>query len=153
MYYYGNRFYAGLSATHLFENQIVVSSTLPDDKTSFTKLRRNFYAIAGGAIPIGQNIDFIPSVLVKYLPDAPLQADLNASFLISNLLTLGVAYRTEQALAMMVQVNLGKGFSMGYSYDIWFNALKSYNSGSHEIRLGYEFDLFRKDRMLTPRYF
>jgi type IX secretion system PorP/SprF family membrane protein len=153
MYYYGNRFYAGLSATHLFENQIMVTSTLPDDKTSFTKLRRNFYAIAGGAIPIGQNIDFIPSVLVKYLPDAPLQADLNASFLISNLLTLGVAYRTEQALAMMVQVNLGKGFSMGYSYDIWFNALKSYNSGSHEIRLGYEFDLFRKDRMLTPRYF
>ncbi|MCX6306348.1 MAG: type IX secretion system membrane protein PorP/SprF [Bacteroidetes bacterium] len=153
MYYYGNRFYAGLSARHLLENQILVSGTVPGDKTSFTRLRRNFYAIAGGAIPVNVNLDFIPSILVKYLPETRLQADFNASFLINNLLTLGAAYRTDQALAMMIQVNIGKGFAIGYSYDIWFNILKSYNSGSHEIRIGYEFDIFHKDRMLTPRYF
>jgi type IX secretion system PorP/SprF family membrane protein len=153
IYYYGNRFYAGLSARHLLQNQIIVSSSAPDDKTSFTRLRRNFYAMAGGAVPIGDNIDFIPSLLVKYVLDTPIQADFNVSFMIRKLLTLGAAYRTSQALALMVQVNLGKGFSLGYSYDIWFNALKSYNAGSHEIRLGYEFDIFHKDRMLTPRFF
>jgi type IX secretion system PorP/SprF family membrane protein len=153
VYYYGSRFYVGLSAKHLLQNQIVVSSAAPDDKTSFTKLRRNYYFMAGGAIPISPNLEFIPSVLVKYIKDAPVQADLNASFLISNLLTLGAAYRTEEALGLIAVINIGKGFSVGYSYDIWFNALKSYNSGSHEIRLGYEFDLFGRERMLTPRFF
>ncbi len=153
MYYYGKRFYLGLSAKHLLQNQILVSSTTPDDETSFTKLRRNYYGMAGGVIHLIQNVDFIPSILIKYMQNTPLQADLNASFLISNLLTLGVAYRTEKVMAMMVQVNIGKGFSIGYSYDIWFNTLKSYNSGSHELRIGYEVDIFHKDRMLTPRYF
>ncbi|MFZ4523532.1 MAG: type IX secretion system membrane protein PorP/SprF [Bacteroidales bacterium] len=153
LYFYGNRFYAGLSAKHLLQNEMLVSSTSPDNKTSFTRLRRNFYGMAGGAIPVSTNLEFIPSILVKYLPNTPLQADFNASFLISNLLTLGAAYRTEEALAFMIQVNVGKGFAIGYSYDIWFNVLKSYNSGSHEIRLGYEFELFHKERMLTPRYF
>ncbi|MEI7896273.1 MAG: type IX secretion system membrane protein PorP/SprF [bacterium] len=153
MYYYGNRFYVGLSARHLLQNQILVSSTAPDDKNSFTRLLRNYYCMAGGAIPLTDKIDLIPSVLVKYLPNAPVQADLNVSFLWNNLLTLGAAYRTEQALAMLIQINIGQGFSLGYSYDIWFNPLNSYNSGSHEIRLGYEFDIFHKDRMLTPRYF
>lgn len=153
IYYYGSRFYVGLSAKHLLQNQILVSSTAPDDKTSFTKLSRNFYGMAGGAIALNQTLDFIPSLLVKYLPNAPLQVDFNASFLINDILTLGAAYRTEKALALMIQVNVGKGFSIGYSYDIWFNVLKSYNSGSHEIRIGYEFDVFHIDRMLTPRYF
>jgi type IX secretion system PorP/SprF family membrane protein len=152
-YYYGSRFYAGLSVKHLLQNQIVVSSAAPDDKTSFTRLRRNYYLIAGGAIPLAANLEFIPSALVKYVSDAPLQADLNASFLIGNLLTLGATYRTEEALGLIAVINIGRGFSFGYSYDIWFNSLKSYNSGSHEIRLGYEFDIFNRERMLTPRYF
>ncbi|MEI7664363.1 MAG: type IX secretion system membrane protein PorP/SprF [Bacteroidota bacterium] len=152
-YYYGKRFYAGFSVKHLFENQIVVSAAAPDSRTNFTKLRRNYYLMGGGAIPIADNIDFIPSFLVKYVANTPLQADLNASFLVRNIFSLGAAYRTEQALGLIIGLSLGNGFSFGYSYDIWFNSLKSYNRGSHEIRLGYEFDLFHKDRMLTPRYF
>ncbi|MEI7724556.1 MAG: type IX secretion system membrane protein PorP/SprF [Bacteroidota bacterium] len=153
MYYYGNRFYVGLSAKHLLQNEILIASSGPNDKTSFTKLRRNYYGIAGGAVPLSSTVDFIPSFLVKYIQDEPLQADFNVSFLFNNVLTLCAAYRTEKAMAMMVHINLGKGFSIGYSYDIWFNSLKSYNSGSHEVRIGYEFDIFHKDRMLTPRYF
>ncbi len=152
-YYYGKRFYLGLSAKHLFQNQVIVSSTVPGDKTSFTRLQRNYYGIAGGAIPLGNNFELIPSLLVKYIPNTPVQADFNASLQIKNLLTLGVAYRTGNAVICMMAINIGNGFSFGYSYDLWFNSLRSYNQGSHEIRLGYEFDLFHKDRMLTPRYF
>jgi type IX secretion system PorP/SprF family membrane protein len=153
IYYYGKRFYGGVSAKHLLQNRIIVSSAAPDDETSFTRLQRNYYFMAGGAIPISGNLEFIPSVLLKYIRNSPVQADINASFMVSNLFTLGAAYRTEQALALLVAINIGNGFSFGYSYDIWFNSLKSYNTNSHEIRLGYEFDLFHKERMLTPRFF
>jgi len=153
IYYYGKWFYAGASSKHLLQNQVLVSSAPPDDKSSFTKLLRNFYGIAGFSISLGENFVFLPSGLIKYVHNAPVQADITACFLMFNALTAGVSYRTANALGMIVEVNIGKGFSIGYSYDIWFNALKAYNQGSHEIRLGYEFDLFNKERMLTPRYF
>jgi hypothetical protein len=70
-----------------------------------------------------------------------------------NILTLGATYRTGNALGLLIEVNIAKGISIGYSYDIWFNSLKAYNAGSHEIRIGYDFDLFNRNRMLTPRYF
>lgn len=153
IYYYGKWFYAGVSSKHLLQNQMLVSSAPPDDKSSFTKLLRNLYGIAGFSIPFGDNFVFLPSGLIKYVQNAPVQFDLTASFLLFNVFTFGASYRTANAMGMIVEVNAGKGFTIGYSYDIWFNSLKAYNQGSHEIRLGYEFDLFNKERMLTPRYF
>jgi type IX secretion system PorP/SprF family membrane protein len=153
IYYYGSRFYVGLSAKHLLQNQIVVSSTAPDDKTSYTTLLRNFYGMAGGAVPLSDNLVFMPSVLIKYIQNAPLQADFNTCFLFNKILTLGASYRTGNAIGLIIEVTVAKGLSIGYSYDIWFNTLKNYNAGSHEIRIGYEFDLFNRNRMLTPRYF
>ena len=153
IYYYGNHFYVGLSSRHLLQNQVVVFSTPVDGNTTFTKLLLHFYGMAGGAIPLSDNLVFMPSLLCKYVQNAPFQTDLNASFLIYNVLTLGASYRTAQALALLCEVNITKNLSIGYSYDIWFNALKSFNNGSHEIRLSYDFDIFDKMRMLTPRYF
>jgi type IX secretion system PorP/SprF family membrane protein len=153
IYYAREHFYAGLSAKHLLQNQIVVSTTAPDNENNFTKLLRNFFAIAGGVVPLTESLVLMPSVLIKYVRNAPIQADLTACLLIRQLLTLGVTYRTASALGLIAQVNVGKGFTVGYSYDIWFNSLKSYNSGSHELRIGYEFGLFGKERMLSPRFF
>ncbi len=154
VYYYAPRFYVGLSAKHLLQNQLSVSSApVPDSETSFTRLKRHFYGIAGGVIPLTDGLVLMPSLLVKLVEGAPVQADFNASFLVLEVLTLGASYRTNSALAFLVGINITRNLSFGYSYDIWFNALKGYNAGSHEIRIGYDFDLFGRSRMLSPRYF
>lgn len=154
IYYYSRNFYAGLSAKHLLQNQMSVSSSpVPDSKSSFSRLKRHFYGITGGAIPVSENFVIMPSLLLKYVEGAPFQADINASFLIREVLTLGVSFRTNAAVAFLAEVNITRNLSVGYSYDMWFNALQGYNSGSHEVRIGYSIDLFDKTRMLTPRYF
>ena len=154
IYYYGKQFYVGVSSKHLLQNQMIVESTSPaDTKNTYTKLLRHFYGMAGGAFPLGDNVVFMPSILCKYVQNAPFQTDLNASFMIYNVLTLGASYRTDAALGLLVEVNITKNFTFGYSYDIWFNSLKQYNKGSHEIHLGCCFDIFDRNRMLTPRYF
>ncbi len=153
IYYYGERYYVGFSSKHLLENQIDVSSSPSDGKLSFTRLLRHFYFIAGGVIPLTKDIVFTPSALLKYVQNAPLQLDVNGSFVLNGILTLGASYRTDNAIGLLLEINLSKGFSIGYSYDIWFNALQASNQGSHEIRLGYDFDIFGKNRMLSPRYF
>jgi len=153
IYYSHRRYYAGLSARHLLQNQLVISSTVPDDKVSFTRLLTNLYGIAGGSVPLADRFIFFPSVLIKYVANAPVQADIDARFLILDILMLGVGYRTTNAIGLMVGVDVGKGISVGYSYDTWFNTLRRQNSGSHEIRISYQTDLFKRTRMLTPRYF
>lgn len=152
LYFYAKRYYVGLSSTHLLQNKIVISQT-SDDKTSFSKLLRHFYAMAGGLIPLSDNLDFRPAVLVKYVQNAPVQADLSLALLIYKVLWVGVAYRTENCLSVTAEVNIAKNLHIGYSYDAWFNQLASYNKGSHEIRIGYDIDVFRTNRMNLPKYF
>lgn len=153
IYYYSRRFYAGISSTHLLQNEMDISNANPLNTTSFSKLLRHFYAMGGGAIPLSDNMDLKPAIIIKYVQNAPVQADLNLSLLINDILWIGVGYRTEKCLSFMVDVNIAKNLHIGYSYDSWLNELKSYNLGSHEIRLGCDFDIFGLEKMVTPRYF
>lgn len=151
IYYYSDRYYLGLSSKQLFGNT-ALTITDKNSNTQFYKLVNHFYGIAGLAIPLSDNLVFRPSALAKYAPNAPLQVDLNASFLINNIFWIGASYRTEKAVSFITEINLTENLRLGYSYDIWLNELKVLNKGSHEIRLGYDFNLYNS-RMRTPRYF
>ncbi len=150
IYYYSDKFYAGLSSHQLLQNQtlIVTDST---GSTQFTKLLTHFYGMSGVAIPIGENVVFRPSILAKFVVNAPPQLDLNASFLFAKTLWLGASYRTERAVSLIAEINVAQNLRIGYSYDIWLNELKTYNKGSHEIRLSFDFNVAK--RILSPRYF
>jgi len=150
VYYYSEKFYVGLSSRQLLQNQSVVVKDSAG-RTQLTKLLTHFYGMAGVAIPLNENVVFRPSVLAKYVKNAPPQLDINASFLFANTLWLGASYRTEKAVSFITEINIAQNFRIGYSYDIWLNELKVYNKGSHEIRLSFDFNVGK--RLLTPRYF
>jgi len=150
VYYYTDMYYVGLSTHQLLQNQTVVVTDSAGNN-QFSKLLTHFYGMAGIALPINDNVVFRPSVLAKFVKNAPPQLDLTASFLFSNTLWLGASYRTEKAIALIAELKVLQNLRIGYSYDIWLSELKAYNSGSHEIRLSYDFNLNK--RMLTPRYF
>lgn len=149
IYYSTNKFYAGVSTHQLLQNQTLVSES--PTGTSFSKLVLHYYIITGLVVPIGDNVMFRPSLLTKFTKNVPSQVDINASFLFSNTLWLGVSYRTEKALSFITEINISQNMRVGYSYDIWLNELKIYNKGSHELRLSFEINL--QKRMLSPRYF
>lgn len=150
VYYYTTNFYAGLSSRQLLQNQFMLTQDA-DGNTQFTKLFTHFYGMTGAAFPIGENVIFRPSLLAKFVKNAPPQLDLNASFLFANTLWLGASYRTEKAVSIMTEINIAQNFRIGYSYDMWFNELQAYNKGSHEIRLSFDFNVGK--RILSPRYF
>jgi len=150
VYYYSDKFYVGLSSRQLLQNQSLVIKDNAGNQ-QFTKLLAHFYGMTGVAIPLSKNVVFRPSLLAKYVKNAPLQLDLNASFLFNNTFWLGASYRTEKAISFITEISVAQNLRIGYSYDIWLNELKVYNKGSHEIRLSYDFNVFK--RLLTPRYF
>lgn len=150
IYYYSKKYYLGFSSKQLLQNQMSIVQV--NGKDEFTKLLRHFYGMAGAAFPLSEGLVFRPGLLVKFVQNAPPQMDLNASFLFSNTFWLGASYRTEKAISLMTEFNLTENLRLGYSYDLWFNELQAHNKGSHEVRLGFDFDILKK-RMLTPRYF
>lgn len=149
-YYQTNRFFAGISSKHLLENEYGWGEV--DGKSSYSILARHFYAMSGFAFPINDKMVFRPSVMAKYVQNAPVQFDVNASMLFNDVFWVGISYRTENAVVFLTEFSITNYFRLGYSYDLYYSGLQLNNSGSHEIRLGFDIDRNRR-RMKTPRYF
>ncbi len=149
-YYRADKFYVGFSSHQLMKGNTleVVDSVGNYD---YSRLFKHFYLMGGWALEITDNVVFRPSILAKYVKNAPVQFDFNASFLFSETLWLGVAYRTRSAITLITEVNITQNMRIGYSYDMWLNELKIQRNGSHEFRLSFEIN--NNKRMKTPRYF
>jgi len=150
VYYQSNRVFLGVSSKQLLQNDYGYATK--DGKSSFSKLTRHFYMMGGMALPLVDKIVFRPSMMAKYTPNAPMQFDLNASFLFSNLFWVGTSFRTGNAISFLTEFKIADRLKLGYSYDLYINELQPFNYGSHEIRLGFDFPLY-PERMKTPRYF
>ena len=149
VYLYSEKFYVGLSSKHLINSESLIKNTFEKPEET------HFYGIIGAAIPLTKDKNFVfrPSMLTKYVNDAPVQFDFDASFLINKKIWVGAGFRTKSQFKFHTQLNITKNISAGYSYDI--NALNKNLSklrGSHEIMLKFNIKV-RRTRIVSPRYF
>lgn len=151
VYFQSTRMFLGLSSKQLLQNDYGYAKD-KNGKSSFSKLTQHFYLMGGFATPLNDKVVFRPSMLAKYTPNAPLQLDLNASVLFSNVFWVGVSYRSAKAISFLTEFKIAERLKLGYSYDLYLNELQPFNYGSHELRLGFELPLY-ESRMKTPRYF
>ncbi len=151
LYYQTTNFFGGLSSKQLLENEYGTVKQA-NGTTSFSRLMRHFYLMGGAVFPITDKILFRPSMLAKYVKNAPLQAELNTSVLFNDVFWIGASFRTQKMIAFLTEFRIARNIRLGYSFDVVFNEIQPFNYGSHEIRLGFDFDLYYS-RMKTPRYF
>lgn len=150
VYYYTKSFYVGLSATHL--NQPAYSSVKDSSRAINAILKSHRFVTIGKAWTLSDNLVFRPSLIMKVVSGAPASFDLDACFILKNVLWLGVGIRSGGAAMAIVQYNITDKLRVGYAYDITLSGIKTYTGGSHEIFLGYDFDIFHT-KTLSPRYF
>lgn len=150
IYYYTDRFYVGLSAPQL------VTNSLTDDVIEIdadARQERHYFLTAGHMFPISRNVQLKPNVLIKAVEGAPLQMDLNLNALFSEVLWLGVSWRSLSDFDALIELQLTDQLLLGYSYDFASTTdLARVNSGSHELMLNYRFR-YSKNKVITPRYF
>lgn len=153
-YYYTTKFYAGLSVSHLTQQEIgyddISSASLNGGVTS-NSLRRHFMLGLGYAFEINDNVVFKPSTLIKSVEGAPMNIDLNASFLFHKKFWLGASFRTSGAVVLITEYNITDYLRIGYSYDFVVGDLQKYAGGSHEIFIGFDFGLSKR-QSVSPRY-
>jgi type IX secretion system PorP/SprF family membrane protein len=153
LYLYSNKFYAGLSVP-----TIISYDPTKDLNVNYASGEviphqvRHYFATVGYAYEFNPDVVMKPSVLIKYVENAPVEADFNLNFLLSNFLWIGGSYRTGDAVVAIVEFQLTKKLRLGYSYDFTFSDIRKYSAGSHEFMLGYDFG-YDIMKVKTPRYF
>lgn len=149
-YFYRPLFYAGLSMPYLVNYK--PSENFDQEKKQIHHLGRRAYFTMGGVIETEHDIKIKPSILVKKEGDAPLQYDLNVNILFNEIFWIGASYRSDDAIVALLEYQINRKFRVGYSYDITLGGISNYNSGSHELMLGYDFG-YPVLKIKSPRYF
>ena len=138
LYLSTNRYYLGVSVTHL--NQAAIKF----DNLAGTYLVRHYYLSGGYNIKFADPLfEFRPSVFFK-TDMASWQLDVNANIVFDERFWGGISYRVQDAVALLMGMEMANGLRFGYSFDLVTSAISRYGFGSHEIFVGYSLDLEKK---------
>lgn len=149
-YFTKRNFYAGFSIPRLLQNKVDATSGKSDNKVNVAYW--HYYLMGGYVFTLNENIRLKPTLMMKVVSGAPVVADIGAQVLLNEVIWLGGSYRTTDSWAAIMSIQLNKQLRLGYSYDYSLTQLNQFNSGTHEITLGFDFS-FDKNRIVTPRYF
>jgi len=162
VYYYSPNVYFGASVFNL-----LTGTTSAVDNTGIVQQVRTFYLTAGTILPLADELDIKPSVMIKEDFKGPTNIDLSTYLVFNKLLWLGASYRTgvsvwnsnlqseldeQDAIAAILEFYINPNFRVGYSFDFTLSKLASYQNGTHELSLSITFPN-KKQRVVSPRYF
>lgn len=146
IYFNNARYYAGAAVNHiLFTDASITSATGNKIKLTYS---RNLFFSGGYNFRVNNKLQIMPSVLVK-TDLVKAQGDVSLNFTIINNILTGISFRgytkkTIDALALVLGFRY-KGFQLVYSYDANVSYLTRFNTGSHEVSLGYSYPMKKKE--------
>lgn len=140
------KFSIGISSRHL-SNQGIKSSDI------FSPIR-HYYLYSSYQLKINDQYFLRPSILIKSNAQKT-ELNLNLCGEFVNTLILGVNFRYEESLALIIGIQAIKNLKVSYSYDIISGPVNKVSPASHELLLTYK---FRKNPpkapyLRSPRYF
>jgi type IX secretion system PorP/SprF family membrane protein len=138
-YLYTDYYYVGLSIGQLFNNKL----KLWEEKNGLNKLKSHFYLTGGYKYQLNKDFLIEPSIIIKGTAPKAFSFDISSRIIYKNSFWGGLSFRLHDAVSILVGYLYDEKFAFGYSYDIGITSLRKYNSGSHEIMLGYRFGKIR----------
>lgn len=143
----GKKWYAGLSMPALFKTKLY---TREQPKLQGAGEDGHFFFNTGVFFNVDKEVVIKPSLLVKAVQGAPIQADINCNLWIHEVFGVGASYRTNNSIVGLMEVQLRPQVRLGYAYDYNTTNLVNYNRGTHELML--RFDFTEQDKKVDYRY-
>jgi type IX secretion system PorP/SprF family membrane protein len=136
-YYRSDKFYMGLSSTHLNEPTLDLSKAK-------VYLTRHYYFTAGYNIQLPNPLfQLIPSTFIQY-DGVTSQMNFNVNLLYDNKFWGGASYRPGDAYTALAGLELVNGIKFGIAYDFTTTDIGTYSSGAFEAIIGYCFQVSRE---------
>tara|TARA_B100000900_G_scaffold406719_1_gene418177 strand:+ start:468 stop:1400 length:933 start_codon:yes stop_codon:yes gene_type:complete len=152
LYYYTPKWYLGFSSPHMVNYD-------------FNATQRHYFVIAGALFELNDIIKFRPSSYIKLTNNAPVTMDLTGMLIFKDRMWGGLAFRSSFGMfvpsnnkgggfGLLAGINLSDQLSLGYSFGYSLgNQTFTYNGGTHEIVLRYDYLYKEKKIIKSPRYF
>ena len=132
LWLYSASYFAGVSAQQIIPQKV----SFVDDTLGF-KLVPHLFATAGYRFLLSEDVNAIPSFMVKYISPLEPQVDVNLKVQYRDLLWIGGSYRFKYGYAAMVGLNVSNTFNIGYAYDFTTTQLNTASHGTHEMVIGF----------------
>ena len=136
VYLYGDGFYAGLSVSQVLNNRVSVF----DNKNDDNRLKPHFNLTGGYRFEINEDWGVEPSVIFKATAPKEVSFDITAKVDWQKMVWGAVSYRYHEVIAIIIGYSYQDTFIFGYAYDIGINSIRKYNTGTHELMIGYRFN-------------
>ena len=149
-FYFTNKYYIGLSVPNLLSSKYIEER---NGINAFGSENPHCFFTGGYVFNLNPAFKLKPAFMSKFVKGAPATFDLTANVLYNNKLEFGVAYRLDDSVSGLVNINVTPDIRVGYAYDYTLSNLGQFNSGSHEIFLLFDLDLMGKSRDKSPRFF
>ncbi|PTS90333.1 hypothetical protein DBR27_21730 [Flavobacterium sp. HMWF030] len=149
-YYFRDNFYVGLSAPNLLSTKHIEEKS---GINAYGSESIHTFLTAGYVFQINDMVKLKPAFMSKFVTNAPISVDLTANVLYNNKFELGAAYRINDAVSALMNINVTPSLRVGYAYDHTLSNMGQFNSGTHEIMLLFNLDLLGKGYDKSPRFF
>lgn len=136
LYLYAEEFYVGLSVAQLLNNNLKIF----DNKDGLNRLKTHFNLTGGYRFQINTDWMLEPSLMIKGTAPKAFGFDLTARAEWKKMIWGALAYRYNESIGVLIGYRFEETLFFGYSYDIGISAIRKYNTGSHEIMIGYRFN-------------
>lgn len=131
---YGDKFFAGVSTSSL-----LVTDDFDNVDTEFAPADATYILCGGYWFDIGTSFALQPSVMVDYSKKTDAAANFTLSAIWRDMFWLSAAYRTCDEATAGLAFKPNPRLKVAYSYTLSTGDIQSYNNGSHEVSLQYDF--------------
>lgn len=142
-YFQNQYFYGGISMPNVLPTNL---SKLSGFHITQDRQPLNLYVMAGGAVPLGSSVKLRPSALFRYGTSNERLLDLGLGAMFKDRILAGTIWRPGNSIGFHMQAYILPTLQLGYSYDLMTNALKSFNSGTHELLLGLDLNVHKSNQ-------
>ena len=150
VFYYTKDSYLGFSIPNLLK-----SSYLKKEDNIYSKSTEEIhYFLTGGYVFEFRRDDIKvkPSFLAKSSNYGKVSLDASLNALFNEKYEIGLSYRLNSSVNFLTNIAINDNLRIGYSYDYSLSNLSDFNSGSHELILLYDFNLYGTNSK-SPRFF
>ena len=153
MYFDYKNYYVGLSIPNLNKNLISVGYN--PNSTTAAQEKQHIYLMGGGLFKLKEDVEIKPSILFKYVENAPFSLDLNLSAVFKRRFTAGVSYRYGESggvgdsIDALAFFQISDRLGIGAAYDFTISGLRAHTTGTIEAMIRYDFSPSLKSQVLN----
>lgn len=135
VYLYSADYYVGIGAQQLVPQNIQFTET--GVNIGDGKLIPHLFLTAGYRFLLSEDVNLVPSILIKKVNPLPTQVDINLKAQYHNLFWAGVNYRMQYGFSAFAGLTISRGIGVSYAYDYSTTRINTISSGTHEILVGF----------------